>query len=593
MSSTNVVLTAALAGALLCTPAAAQRPGTGTGPELLLQTSALPLQITLGAKKFLGLADFAIDVASPLGSLAGAPLIVGGDLRPRNDYANLVEIPGAPLACALSWNLFLIADGLTGAPAIVPGQASLDTPSFHAVIPVPDLSPLRPLSLWIQAATLAPFLPSGLALSKVVRHDTDFLDQRATVTVAAGASALAGYSLEAADLVGDGRAELILGVPQADPAGVLNAGSVRVLDGSTGVPLLTLTASTPQANAWFGSVVHAADLEGDGHPELLVGARLEDVGGLVDAGAAYIFPGPSLGAPLRLTSSAPGAGFRFGQSIQALDWNGDGVKDLAIGSPKALAAGQPQAGVVEIFDGLTLGLLALLSSPAPQALAKFGYGLAAADFDGDGREDLVVGEPFHDEDPMLGDDSGRVWVFLSGAPSSQVLLATGFDAQAVLGHVVRVADLDQDGLPDVVAAAEFSDLRAPDAGAVFVFHGLGGGAFGPAMGQAPASLAPGEGFGSDVVVGDTNSDGIPDLVVGSFYATVSGQVKAGRGFVGLGPTFEQWIEIRPSAPLANAEFGRRVALGDVDGDGFGDALFSAPLDSPGGVFRQGSATVAR
>ena len=63
-----------------------------------------------------------------------------------------------------------------------------------------------------------------------------------------------------------------------------------MFDGATGNLLWVFGSPNPEAGAQFGTFVHGVqDNDGDGRWEVLVGARLEDVGGVVDAGRAYMF----------------------------------------------------------------------------------------------------------------------------------------------------------------------------------------------------------------------------------------------------------------------------------------------------------------
>jgi len=89
--------------------------------------------------------------------------------------------------------------------------------------------------------------------------------------------ARAGASLAViADVTGDSRSDIIVGIPQQDISGQINAGEVLVFDGRTGRLFQTLTSGTlPQAFAGFGSVVGAADFNGDGNIGRIIGVPLE------------------------------------------------------------------------------------------------------------------------------------------------------------------------------------------------------------------------------------------------------------------------------------------------------------------------------
>ncbi len=79
-----------------------------------------------------------------------------------------------------------------------------------------------------------------------------------------------------ADLTGDGRPDILVGAPDQDLAGLINAGEVFIFNGATGKPFQTRTSAVPQAFAGFGSALAAADLDGDGTPTPIIGTPYEN-----------------------------------------------------------------------------------------------------------------------------------------------------------------------------------------------------------------------------------------------------------------------------------------------------------------------------
>src|SRR5438128_312472 len=121
------------------------------------------------------------------------------------------------------------------------------------------------------------------------------------------------------DLNGDGTPDFAVGAP------LLNNlhGAVFIFNGTDETLQRTLRSPDRQAFAKFGaSILLSADVSGDGRPDILVGAPDQDVNGLLNAGKVFIFKGASGKLFKRVTSAMPQAFAGFGYSLGTADFGG-------------------------------------------------------------------------------------------------------------------------------------------------------------------------------------------------------------------------------------------------------------------------------
>lgn len=190
------------------------------------------------------------------------------------------------------------------------------------------------------------------------------------------------------------------------------------------------TADTATYGDYLGWATAAGDFDGDGLDDI-ASAALGSQGwrgkvmmfkgsyGIKDGQWAAIDPGIVPWRVLRRSAFAtPTANDLFGMSLAAGDFDGDGFDDLAIGAP-----GVDGHGAVYLYRGSRTGLVADVElTPTtdggnlPYAGADFGAALAAADLDNDGIPELIVGAP-GDRPNIGGNNCGGVYTYrLQGSP---------------------------------------------------------------------------------------------------------------------------------------------------------------------------------
>jgi hypothetical protein len=260
-----------------------------------------------------------------------------------------------------------------------------------------------------------------------------------------------------------------------------------------------------------------------------------------------------------LAALDPFAGSPGGVRVATADINGDGVPDLITGS------GPGRPAVVKVYDGKTGAELVSFAPFEP----SFGGGVfvAAGDFTGDGRADIVV-TPDRSGGPVVAVYDG---VYAAGG---QVIELTRFlgiaDPNFRGGARAAVGDLNRDGLPDLVVAA-----GAGGGPRVAVFDGrsIRG------RSDAPSTLVPdffafepGLRNGVYVAVADLNGDGFGELIVGAGPGGAP-RVRALDGrelMAGTRATVADFFAGDPSN-----RGGVRVAALDLDGDTRGDIVTGA------------------
>jgi hypothetical protein len=277
-----------------------------------------------------------------------------------------------------------------------------------------------------------------------------------------------GLALAAGDLNGDGSDDLAVGAPDEAVGSAGHAGAVNVLYGGAGG--LSGTGSqvwhqdspgifdVVEALDAFGSALAAGDLNGDGRDELAVGVPSENVGTVADSGAANVLYGGAGGLAATgnqiwhqnsvgvLETVEPSD--RFGHALAAGDLNGDAREDLAVGVPEENLGSVADSGAANVLYGGAGGLAAsgnqlwhqnsagVLDAIEPSD--RFGWSLAAGDFNGNAREDLAVGVP--EEDVGAVDSAGAANVLYGGASG---LAAAG--NQIWHQNSTGVADLVEEG----------------------------------------------------------------------------------------------------------------------------------------------------
>ncbi|XP_027531826.1 phosphatidylinositol-glycan-specific phospholipase D isoform X2 [Neopelma chrysocephalum] len=185
-------------------------------------------------------------------------------------------------------------------------------------------------------------------------------------------------------------------------------------------PVASYFLTSPYAR--LGWAMISADLNQDGYEDLVVGAPGYSTMGHVQIGRVYVVYCNQSGLPQEdmdldgkadqvLQGHQPSG--RFGSALAVLDFNEDGVPDLAIGAPSVGSQFLTYKGAVYVYfgsKGRGLASQPNVTITCQDSYCNLGWSLLAADVDGDGNADLVVGSPYA---PGGGQQRGFVVAFYS------------------------------------------------------------------------------------------------------------------------------------------------------------------------------------
>lgn len=398
----------------------------------------------------------------------------------------------------------------------------------------------------------------------------------------------------AGDVNGDGYEDLIVGASSwNNNAATLNEGAVFVYHGSatgiTNVPSIIL--QTNVARTFMGSsVAGLGDINGDGYSDIVAGGWLADLPSTSEGGA-WVFLGSATGLnTIRHQLERNYGSAQFGYTVAgAGDINGDGYNDVIIGAHKFVHTGSTAApdGRVFVYHGSANALGGGMNPNPTLAFntngisARTGWAVSSAgDVNGDGYSDVVIGDWQDEIGPEL--DEGVVLVYhgsAAGLNTTPVTIIEGGAAARWLGRSVSTAgDVNGDGYADIlIGCSQWTNPQSKE-GAVFLHLGSPTGINSSAFIRYESNLVNGL-MGEWVsTAGDVNGDGYSDMVFG-IPVTGNGSVRVVHG--GTYNISTTPAVVRTSG-IANARLGAAVAnAGDVNGDGFSDALFAAPNGANG------------
>jgi len=364
----------------------------------------------------------------------------------------------------------------------------------------------------------------------------------------------------AGDVNNDGYDDILIGLAANQQVGPNSGQTYLILGKSSGWAKNTSLANSDASflgenfEDWSGSsVAGVGDVNDDNYDDILIGAPHNPAGG-IDRGRTYLIFGKGTGWAMDTSLSTADViingetdGDMSGSSIAGPgDVNGNDIDDILIGA-EFNDDGGTDAGKTYVIFGKTTGWSSTLSLSSAGASFEGETGgdvsghivKGAGDVNGDDINDILIssvggGGPNSKGEVhlVLGRTSG--WSSVSDLANSDASFL-GENDWDHLGGGICGGDMNGDLLSDIVISSLFNEEAAIGSGQVYIFHGRSTGwQNGVNVTNADASFqgeSEGDNLGISMGnVGDINSDGSMDLLIGSIMNDIGG-TDSGKAYI--------------------------------------------------------------
>lgn len=344
-----------------------------------------------------------------------------------------------------------------------------------------------------------------------------------------------GSDLEECDIDGDGRPELLVSAPGGDSAGMFNTGLVYAIDPSLVTPGTTTRAGKIALGGVHGAergdalrTVRAADIDGDGASEIVIGAHQSDtpigsdgaVGHIEDTGSVYVLPAGALTAD------------------------------------RTTRGGTARASIVSIDD------VAAARIVGTDERGFLGRAIATGDVDGDGADDLVISVHTAGTDGDRFTVTGAAFLVFGdreegtaglprelrsepGVPGTggDVVTFRGRSMWDIFGLSPLIGDLNGDRVADIAISAQFVnglDGERKRSGEVYIYRGSLRSVMRAKAGSADRADmvlvgAEGDAVANALILMDVTEDGRPELILGAPLASGREEEGTRRGRIYIVP----------------------------------------------------------
>ncbi|MBN2493797.1 MAG: VCBS repeat-containing protein, partial [Deltaproteobacteria bacterium] len=376
-----------------------------------------------------------------------------------------------------------------------------------------------------------------------------------------GANQRSTSDVQIADVDGDGDPDIVW-ISQTDyhdnPGGIdltLNEGGGSFSAGDT--------SAVAGIGSWhFGLAV---DVDGDLDRDLVLSRAAttsQEMLLLVNDGAG----GFSEAATPLPSVTGQDDGYCFGR-VCAADFDGLGGTDIFLPIAFNVDFGSDRANVLLLNQGDGTFVRDDSRLPSMAAHSDYTFSAAAGDLDGDSDADIYLGESERQQRLLVNDGQGATFAFTEEGTSR-------LPANALRAYNSELVDLDGDGDLDVAVVNDtYYSGGGYTAMGNHIFVNDGTGHF--SAQDIPLTVSAHDGRG--LAWGDLNADGVADLVIGNGHETLPHGGTAIEVLLGQSAGAIDLLPLSGLPAYDKGVFG--VAVGDLNGDGFGDiAAAVAELD---------------
>jgi hypothetical protein len=353
-----------------------------------------------------------------------------------------------------------------------------------------------------------------------------------------------GYAVAVADVNGDGKPDLLATI-QCSSIPCSSDSRVGVLLGNGNGTFQA--AVTYDSGGYVAESIAVRDVNGDGKPDIVVANQCVGYGNCSNGGGVGVLLGNGDGTFQKAVGYDSDG---IAESVAVADVNGDGKPDIVVANYCVSGCADGTNSTVGILlgngDGTFEPVVIIYSG---------GYAspsVAVADVNGDGKPDIAVSDQCTSGNLNSGciDPEGVVSVLLGNGDGSFQAAVT-YGTGGASAYSMAVADVNEDGKPDLVVANGCADSGCSNNGVVGVLLGNGDGTF-----QAAVTYDSGGRYALSVAVADVNRDGKPDIVVANDWVSTNNL----SGIVGVLLNISSLTTTTLASSLNPSNFGQSVTF---------------------------------